>query len=364
MESLKQIIGQPWFDIALSGAILFISIMAGLFLKIIVINYISRMAAKTSWKWDDPVVKYLRNAILFWCILLGIYLAKDVWKLHISTTLNEVLNKSLIALFGLSLILTLANIVTALIGVYGEKIHQAVPLTNLTQSLVKILIIVVGALMVLSALGVSITPLLTTLGIGGLAVALALQETLSNLFAGFYITVAKNIRVGDFIKLESGQEGFVVDIGWRVTKIRLLSNSLVLIPNSKLSQSIIVNYFLPDKEVAAIIELGVHYNSDLEFVEKETMTIAKEIQATFPSAVKSFEPILLYNKFDSSSINFMVIMRATDVISSYELKHRFIKKLHSHYKEKGIVIPFPITAINLEQEKANLSLTSAIKTNA
>lgn len=345
-------------NIIISGAIIFASIILGLFLKLIVISRISNIAKKTTWKWDDSVVKYLKGIILLWCIFLGIYLAKEIWKPDIWVALNALADKILIALFGASVILTVANIVTALIGLYGETIQQALPLTNLTQNLVKILIIILGGLMVLNALGISITPLLTTLGIGGLAVALALQDTLSNLFSGFYITIAKNIRVGDFVKLESGEEGYVADIGWRVTKIRVLANNIILIPNNKLAQSIVANYFLPEKELAVLVQVGVHYNSDLEFVEKVTCEVAREVQQTVPGAIKTFEPFIRYHTFDSSSINFTVIMRAEEFVANYLIKHEFIKRLHQRYKGKGIVIPYPIRAINLEQEKVMLSVSN------
>ena len=215
--------------------------------------------------------------------------------------------------------------------------------------------------MILNALGVSITPLLTTLGIGGLAVALALQDTLSNFFSGFYTTMAKNIRVGDFIKLESGEEGYVLDIGWRATKIKLLGNNIVLIPNNKLAQSVVRNYYLPDMELSVLVEVGVHYNSDLELVEKVTLEVAREIQQTVDGAVKNFEPLVRYNAFDSSSINFNVIMRAGEVLKSYLIKHEFIKKLHQRYKDTGIVIPYPIRAINLDQEKSRILPDELVK---
>ena len=115
----------------------------------------------------------------------------------------------------------------------------------------------------LNGLGLSITPMLTALGVGGLAVALALQDTLANLFAGVYITIAGQIRVGDYLRLDSGQEGYVADIGWRSTRIRMLPNNLVLVPNAKLSQAIVTNYYLPDRELAVLVEVGVDYGSDL-----------------------------------------------------------------------------------------------------
>lgn len=361
MDYIKTIISQSYFDVVLSALIFIASVVVGLFLKIIILGYLSRAAARTSWKWDEPIVKYVKSAILFWCILLGLYFIKEIWGPTISAGVSGFLNKVLIAFFGLSVLITIANITTALIGLYGEKLPHSMPLTHLTQNLVRILIIIIGGLMILNALGISITPLLTTLGIGGLAVALALQDTLSNFFSGFYTTVAKNIRIGDFIKLESGEEGYVLDIGWRVTRIKLLGNNIVLIPNNKLAQSVVRNYSLPDKELAVTVEVGVHYNSDLEFVEKVTREVAKEIQQTLDGAVKTFEPLVRYHTFDSSSINFTVIMRAREVITGYLLKHEFIKWLHQRYKKEGIVIPYPIRAINMEQEKSCLSSNELIK---
>ncbi|MBI4711989.1 MAG: mechanosensitive ion channel family protein [Planctomycetes bacterium] len=251
----------------------------------------------------------------------------------------------------------MSNIAAAIVGIYTGRMDQSMPLTNLTQSLIKIFIILLGGLMILNALGVSITPLLTTLGIGGLAVALAFQDTLSNFFSGFYIIIAKNVKVGDFIKLESGEDGFVEDIGWRSTRIKLLSNNIIFIPNSRLAQSIVTNYYLPGKELAVVVEVGVHYDSDLDFVEKATSDAAKEIQQTIPGAVKGFEPVIRYHTFDASSINFKVFLRAQDITASPLIKHEFIKRLHLRYKENGICIPYPIRAINYSQEKANQEST-------
>ena len=106
--------------------------------------------------------------------------------------------------------------------------------------------------------------MLTALGVGGLAVALALQDTLGNLFAGLQIVASKQVRPGDYLLLESGQEGSVTDIAWRYTTLRTQSNNLVVVPNAKLGQSIITNFQLPDQPLSVIIEFGVAYSSDLE----------------------------------------------------------------------------------------------------
>ena len=118
---------------------------------------------------------------------------------------------------------------------------------------------------------------------GGLAVALALQDTLANLFAGFYVTLARQIRVGDYVRLETGEEGYLVDIAWRATRIRMLPNNTVVVPNAKLAQAIVINYHLPDKELAVLVDLGVDYDSDLEHVERVTCDVAREVMRSVPA---------------------------------------------------------------------------------
>ena len=141
---------------------------------------------------------------------------------------------------------------------------------------------ILGLLVILNGLGLSITPMLTALGVGGLAIALALQDTLANLFAGFYLTVAKQIRIGNYIRLSSGEEGYLVDIDWRASRLRQLSNNTVLIPNAKLSQSIVTNYHLPEQELAVVIEASVDYGSDLDKVERITVEVGRDVMRTVP----------------------------------------------------------------------------------
>jgi len=182
-------------------------------------------------------------------------------------------------------------------------------------------------------------------------VALALQDTLSNMFAGFHIILARQIKIGDYIKLETGQEGYVQDVNWRTTKIRVLPNNIVLIPNSRLAQVIVTNYYLPQKEVGVSIEAGVHYDSDLEKVERIALETAHTVLKEVEGAVPEFNPLFRYHSFADSSINFTVILRAREFFDQYRLKHEYIKRLHQNFKRENIVIPYPITALNVSQEE-------------
>lgn len=207
-------------------------------------------------------------------------------------------------------------------------------------------------LIFLDTVGVSITPLIASLGVGSVAIAFALQETLSNLFSGLYLMADNPIRVGDFVKIESGEEGYVTSIGWRTSHIQTLPNNLVIVPNSRLSSHIIMNYSLPDNEIAVLLDVGVSYNSDLDFVEKVTIEVATDVMKTVTGAIAMFEPFIRYKNFADSSINFTVIMRAKGYVDQFLVKHEFIKKLHKRFQNEGIVIPYPIRTLQIEKSKS------------
>ncbi|MDI6784396.1 MAG: mechanosensitive ion channel family protein, partial [bacterium] len=208
----------------------------------------------------------------------------------------------------------------------------------------------IGLLVILQTLGLSITPILTALGVGGLAVALALRETLSNLFSGLHILASKQIKPGDYVKLDSGEEGYITDITWRNTTIKTLANNMVIVPNSKLASAIITNFHLPENNVKVYIPVGVSYTSDLEKVEKVTVEVAKEIMQEIPGGVPEFDPVIRYSEFADSSIKFTVVMYAKDFIDQYLIKHEFIKRLHKRYITEGIEIPFPIRTVYMKKE--------------
>src|SRR6202042_3253297 len=180
----------------------------------------------------------------------------------------------LLVLWFLSLTIMASRLAGDLIRFYGASTPGALPVTTLSQTLAQLGVVILGVLMLLNGLGISITPILTALGVGGLAVALALQDTLSNLFAGFYVAVAGQVRLGDYIKLNTGEEGYVTDIGWRCTTIRSLNSNLIIVPNAKLAQAIVTNYSLPQKQMSASLQVGVSYRSDPDQVEKMLLEVA------------------------------------------------------------------------------------------
>jgi small-conductance mechanosensitive channel len=215
-------------------------------------------------------------------------------------------------------------------------------LINLTISIV---IFVIAIVVILGYFKFDITPLIAGVGLGALAIGLALQSTLSNFFAGMHLVSDRPINVGDFIELDENTSGNVEDIGWRSTRIKTLADNLLVIPNSKLAESNITNYSLPKQELSLWIPCGVAYESDLDKVEKVTLEVAREIQETVDGAVKDFEPGFRFKEFDDSNINFNTILRISEPLKKFQVRHEFIKKLKERFDKEDIEISWPIRKI-------------------
>ncbi|MBN2538029.1 mechanosensitive ion channel family protein [candidate division WOR-3 bacterium] len=246
----------------------------------------------------------------------------------------------------------LDRVVVMLLHRLADHTGSAQVSQGIVKSLTHVVVFSLALLVILGTLGISITPLIASLGVASLAVGLALQAPLANFFAGLFILTDKELNVGDFIKLESGEEGYIERVSLRHTTIRMLPNIFVIVPNDKLVQSRIHNTSLPDPAVSLLIQVGVHYDSDLEQVERVTVEVARHIQQTVEGAVPEHEPFIRFHTFDSSSINFTVILRARDFVAGYAVKHEFIKALYARYRKEGIVIPYPQQTFNLAEAAA------------
>ena len=315
----------------------------------IVIILLEHWSKKTATQIDDILIESLKPHLNIWVVLLGVYLA-----LYLSFANQpnfSLLTKIITTIFLVSVVWLTARIAQRITQTYGNRLALSLPLTSLSEQIIRLTILIIGGLIILSHLGIAITPILTALGVGSLAVALALQDTLSNLFAGFHILASHQIRPGDYIKLDSGPEGYILDIGWRSTRIRELPDNVIIIPNARLAQSILLNFYQPEKEMSIVISVGVSYDSNLELVEKITRETAIHIQKNIPGAVPDFEPLIRYHTFGDSSINFSVVLRVKEYSNQYLVKHEFIKLLHQQYRQHNIIIPYPQRDVHIIQQK-------------
>ena len=322
---------------AISLLVIGLAYLLGQVGRFIVTNRLGALARRTPGQWDDAVVHAVGRRVPFWSFLIGIYIAAGFWVL--APNFTNAIGKALYVAGAASLTFLVAEVLVKLVRSHGSTIDPSLPRTTLTENLVRILVVIVGLLVILKGLGLEITPILTALGVGGLAIALALQDTLANLFAGFYLTVAKQIRIGNYIRLSSGEEGYLVDIDWRSSRLRQLSNNTVLIPNAKLSQSIVTNFHLPEQELAVVIEASVDYASDLDKVERITTDVGREVMQTVAGGVDTFEPLVRFHTLGDPGIAFSVTLRAREFVDQYAIKHEFVKRLHRRYAAEGITIP-------------------------
>src|SRR6059036_1564027 len=216
------------------------------------------------------LARAIRLPSILWSLVIGLWVAVEFagQTERLPRRLYEQLGLVLEVAVILSVTITVANTLSIFIQRASQRRALGVLLTGLGQSVARGVVYIVGFLMLLAALGIQITPILTALGVGGLAVALALQDTLSNLFAGAHLLADKPIRVGDYVKVADTVEGYVVDIGWRSTRVRMLQNMVVTIPNKRVAESIITNYDMPDPRLTLLIRVSVDYGSDVELVER------------------------------------------------------------------------------------------------
>lgn len=319
-------------------------------LRGIAFKLFSTWAEKTETKVDDIIVSSLRFPSIFWVIALGIYLG--VLFSDIPRTFVGSISKIIYITLIFSVTLAVANFSGRIFKSCVQQSNLPLPTTGLAYGLLKGVIITLGILMILSVLGISIAPLITALGVGGLAVALALQDTLANLFAGIHILVEKSIRVGDFIRLETGQEGYVDDITWRTTRVRMLPNNMVVIPNSKLSQSVVTNYCLPEKRMSLLVPVGVSYDADPGRVEKILVDAAKSVIGKVPGLLAEPEPFVRFIPgFGDSALEFTLICQVGEFVDQYLAQHELRKVIFNKFREEGIEIPFPHRTVYLREEK-------------
>lgn len=319
----------------------------GVFLGLLSEGYVlvrmRRRADRSGWSWVEAVVRAVRRMTFVWFTVAGAYAALLIVQIpdHVRTTADRVL----MAAFLLSLTVVAARMAAAGVRFWARQSETGLPSTSLLQNVARIGVFALGLVIVLQNLGIQIGALLAGLGIGGLAVALALQDTLSNLFAGFQIILARQIRQGDYVVLNTGEEGFITDIQWRNTTIRSrIDDNEVIVPNSKIASTIVTNFSRPTSPYWVRVEVGVSYGSDLERVERVARDVAGEVLEA-GDGEREPEVVLRFQTFGDSAVNFVLRVRVPSYVDQYRVRHELVKRLHARFAEEGIEIPFPIRTV-------------------
>lgn len=233
----------------------------------------------------------------------------------------------------------------SLFGVRVAASHTDSASALLLRRMLGAVLCVIAAITVLNQFEVKIGPILASLGVAGLAAALALQDTLGNYFSGILLTLDKPFRPGDYVILKSGMEGYVDMIGWRTTHIRTLSNTIVVVPNSKLAGSRLVNTSYPNSSVQTSLRVGVAYESDLDHVEAIAIQTASKVQTTVQGADPDFTPYVRFQEFGDSNVLLSVFVQTLDYPSTFRIRHELLKALFKRFGEEKISMSYPVRRV-------------------
>ena len=336
------------------ACILFISLFIGVVLNQLLTRKIEQRVKATDSEIMGIFFRELKGVPISFCLVTGLY-----WIVNTS----ERMPAGLVRIFSYILFTVIVFSLTrvcerTLSGFIRMKFSGSSDMTQSTllDTIFRVAIYASGALIILQYYGISIAPIITAMGVGGMAVAFGVRETLENIFSGLQIIISKQLRVNDYIKLSTGDEGRVTDINWRYITIMPPSESnVVVIPNKVIAGSVTTNFSQPRDDIVVVIPIGVSYDSDLELVERVTVEVARELMTKIDGYEPQFDsegidrnslgPVVRYQAFNDSSIDFNAVLHVTKFTNQYLLKHEFIKAITKRYREEGIDIPFPIRTI-------------------
>jgi small-conductance mechanosensitive channel len=323
---------------------------AGWLVKRALFGRLRGWASRSAATWDDLMVSALEHPFMLWMLMLALYAGNE--SSDLPRPASAVVSKALLALLILSITLAAARIAGILVA-RGEARDGAASTSTISQNVARGAVIVLGAVSILNALGVSITPVLGALGIAGLAVSLGLQDTLANFFAGFYISIAKQIRIGDYIRLDGTQlEGFVTDINWRATTIRNVANNLVLIPNGNLAKANVVNFMLPEPRTTTVVPVSLAYGEDLDRAERILLDVAGQTARDLPQILEDPPPLVRFANFGDYAIQCNLIVHVREFTDQFLAQSELRKRIMTRFAAEGVAIPFPTYTIRQESGTA------------
>ena len=359
---LPPFIAQSEWGGALTAAIVFAAfLLASGVANIVFRVFLSRIASRIPGTLDEELLNATRGPVVLFIALSGLFVALLILtNLHspryalIAGYQDYVLRAWLVVIIA-EVAYLIYHLMDAALTWYIQKVAITTETElddRLLPPLKRVMPLVVyslGFLMALSVLNIPISPILAGLGIGGLAVALAVQPTLANFFAGTYVVTEGELNVGDYIELQGGPSGYVVEVGWRSTKIRSMFNNLVIIPNSQMANSIVTNYYSPEPAMNVLVYCGVSYDSDLNVVESVVREASQKLVNESEYAVDG-EPWFGFEEFGDSNISFWVFVQATDRLGSFYLTSDLVKVIHSRLTAEGIEINYPVRKLVFPSE--------------
>ncbi len=315
-----------------------------------------KILARTETTLDDLILEVVRRNVRWLMVVIGLRIAvqeirkgttgADVTALQILDYAEAILYIAAVVV----LLKMVLGIVHVLINWYLERLADGssaqlkLTLGPLASKIVNVLIGLVAIIVILDHFGVNIGSLLVSLGVGSLAVALAAQDTLANMIAGFVLLLDRPFRVGDRIELPSGEIGDVQQIGLRSTRILNFDNNLIIVPNSDLVKGRIINYAYPHNQIRVMVRIGVAYGTDTARVR----AILQECAGAHPDILPDPPPEVFFTAMNDSSIEFSLVARASDFTKRFRAECDLREQIYTRFAQEGIEIPFPQRVVHMK----------------
>jgi small-conductance mechanosensitive channel len=314
-----------------------------------------KILTKTKTTLDDRILDVLRKNITLISVIIGIYISFSEFQKAIipdTTTLKQIFDYVNVA-FYIIIVLAVARLVSRLIeATFGWYMDEASRKTQnnitatvapLTNKIVSIVIFLTAVIIILDHFGVSIGSLIVSLGVGSLAIALAAQDTLANMIAGFVIMIDRPYRVGDRIQLPSGEVGDVAEIGLRSTRVLNFDNNFLVVPNAEMVKSKIVNYSYPQESIRAFVDVGVEYGTDIDKAKQTLLNLA----SNHSYVLKDPAPEVFLIDFGQSAVILRLNMRTDDFKKKWPVETSIREQIYKAFANADIKIPLPQQVVHL-----------------
>ncbi|NWF82998.1 MAG: mechanosensitive ion channel family protein [Bryobacteraceae bacterium] len=342
-----------WHGVARFLAVFGLGLAVAFTIKAVVFRVLRRLAEQTESTLDDEMLDGLnwpaRLIVLFSALRWAV---ANLEPRDMPPGAATWLENLMAILIWIAVTVALSRVAITGLVYWFRKQPDGREVTTLTRTAVTMVCSIPAVLGLLNTFEVNLAPALTALGVGGIAVSLALKDTLANLFSGFYVSLAGNLRKGDYIRIDGGYEGWVEDIRWRITTIRTMGQNLIVIPNSKLSEAVVTNFSQPVKPLAVAIPLNVSYSTDIDRFEQIVMEEVHRSIGSIEGLLEEPAPVLRLNPgFGDVGLSFTLFVHAAQFEQQFAVTDLLRRRLLKRFRQEGINIPFQLKTVEISSAK-------------
>jgi small-conductance mechanosensitive channel len=325
---------KQWSQVVQSGALALIVFAVAMAVRGWVLARLRRQAERDPKSFAALLQGDLGAPSLIWCLVAALEALLNFMPL--SEKAISLSNALAVGFLIFSFTLVASGVLLRAMARYGEENNLPFAVAGLSKTLTRAIVFSIGLLVLLNFLGISITPMLTALGVGGLAVALALQDTLANFFAGLHILIERPIALGDYVRISADEEGTVTDIGWRTTRLLTTTNSVIVIPNKNLTNSNLVNLAMPAPAVVVHVPVMLGMEADIEAAEKIALAAAAATEGVLPNP----PPIFLADPgMQPTHLQYRLAFHVPQQLGSGITRTKVLSRLLAEFRKAGIPLP-------------------------